>query len=61
MGALLDVQVIPSGLVITVLFTFGLLLDTATNKPSPKVTLCQYKSAVGVLDVHVIPSGLDIT
>jgi hypothetical protein len=54
----LDVHVIPSGLVMT---RFVPPLDTATNKPPPKVTPYQPLSAADTLDVHVIPSELVIT
>ena len=54
-----EVQVIPSGLVIT---RFPVPDDaTATNKPPPYVTLVQELLAADVCEVQVIPSGLVIT
>jgi hypothetical protein len=60
-GVVLEVQVIPSGLVITLLAVPVLL--TATNKVSSlaQITEDQLLSVAEVLIVQVIPSGLVIT
>ncbi|MBJ7334839.1 MAG: hypothetical protein JHD05_09535 [Thermoleophilia bacterium] len=55
----LDVQVMPSGLVIT--RSLVPEAETATNRPLPYVTERQELSAADALDVQVMPSGLVIT
>jgi phage gp36-like protein len=57
----LDVQLIPSGLVIT---RFPVpVVETATNRPNSadQQTPCQKLSTALDLDVQLIPSGLVIT
>jgi hypothetical protein len=54
-----EVQLIPSGLVIT---RFPVpLVETATNNPFPCTTECQRLFAADVREVQLIPSGLVIT
>ena len=62
-GFILIVQVIPSGLVITLLFATALVTDTATKSTSSadQQTENHKLSAELVLLAHKIPSGLVIT
>ena len=53
-AAVRDVQVIPSGDVMT---RYVPVLLTATNKPLPKVTELQRFASGGVSEVQVMPSG----